>query len=194
MYEGDLPIQKEKGDLLIAADGGYLPLTQAGNIPDLLIGDFDSMKRPQTACETITLPIEKDDTDLVYGVKEGFRRGYTRFELYGALGGSRLSHTLANLQLLAYIKQQGGDGTLIGGATRVTLLREESRTFCADKGNHCSVLAYGGDATVSLKGLYYPLSRGVLQNNFPLGVSNHFVEQEATVTVHEGCALVVMEA
>ena len=192
IYEGDLPVALGEEDLLIAADGGWQYLQQAGQTPHLLIGDFDSMQQPNTSCETHVLPVEKDDTDLVYAVKQGFLRGYTQFALYGGMGGGRLSHTLANLQLLAYIKEQGGHGELIGGKTKLFLLKEESYTFPAEQTGHCSLLAFSDCATVSSRGLYYPLQQQEITNTFPLGVSNHFVGN-AEVTVHDGQLLVVVE-
>ena len=191
--KGDLPFDCGADDLIIAADGGYCHLQQAGMEPHLLIGDFDSMERPKTGCETISLPIEKDDTDMVFAVKEGFARGYTHFMLLGALGGNRLSHTLANVQLLSFIKEQGGDGVLVLGGTQVRMLKEEAVTFPATQQGSCSVFAYSEKAIVSLQGLYYPLDHGEITNSFPLGVSNHFTGNQATVTVHQGQVLVVIE-
>ena len=193
MYEGDLPFVRQKEDLVIAADGGYGYLTAVGMQPDVLIGDFDSMKKPEAACEIIALPVEKDDTDSVFAVKEGFRRGYREFVLLGGLGGSRLSHTLANIQLLAYIKEQGGNGLLVGGKTTLFLLQNESRTFPAGGKGSCSVFAYSEKAAVTLDGLYYPLKRGEITNRFPLGVSNRFTGRQAAITVHEGTVLVIVE-
>lgn len=193
IFEGDLPFQKGAADLIIAADGGLIALQKAGMTPDLLIGDFDSMSNPNLPVETVVLPVEKDDTDMVYGVKEGFARGYTQFVLYGGLGGNRISHTFANLQLLAYIKNRGGHGLLVGGDTRVMLLKNESHTFPAHQKGHASFLAYGGEATLSLDGFYYPLTRGTITPDFPLGVSNHFVGQKSTVTVHDGTVVAVIE-
>ena len=34
------------GDAVIAADAGYRTCRQAGLVPDLLLGDFDSMEEP----------------------------------------------------------------------------------------------------------------------------------------------------
>ena len=34
------------GDLVIAADAGYRVCQQVGIVPDLLLGDFDSMEQP----------------------------------------------------------------------------------------------------------------------------------------------------
>ncbi len=193
IHLADLPVSLEKQDLLIAADGGWQHLQKAGQTPHLLVGDFDSSSRPETACETILLPVEKDDTDLVYAVKEGFARGYTQFVLYGGLGGERLSHTLANLQLLAYIKEQGGHGQLVCGKTRVFLLQNEQHCFPAEQAGYCSVFAYDPQATVSLQGLYYAVKDRELSHAFPLGVSNRFVGTAATVTAHKGRILVVLE-
>ncbi len=193
IYDGDLPFQPAAEDLVIAADGGFDHLQKAGMVPHLLIGDFDSMPRPETLCETMVLPVEKDDTDMVFAVKEGFRRGYTHFEIYGGLGGERISHTLANLQLLSFIKQQGGHGVLVGGNTRMLLLKNETCRLSASPNGHCSLFALHGDATVTLEGLHYPLCGGILSADFPLGVSNRFVENQAVITVHQGQVLVVIE-
>ncbi len=193
LFAGDLPFEKGKDDLIIAADGGLLPLMEVGMTPDLLIGDFDSMEKPDLAVETITLPVEKDDTDTVFAVKEGFRRGYTEFVIYGGLGGSRLSHTLANIQLLSFVQAKGGNATLVGGNTKLFLLQKESMVFDKQQKGTLSVFAYTPAATVTLQGLYYPLEKAQITNGFPLGVSNHFTGKEAKITVHDGQVLVVVE-
>ena len=46
---------------------------------------------------------------------------------------------------------------------------------------------------VTLTGLQYPLVDGTLESDFPLGVSNHFVAPEASVTVGKGLLLVGWE-
>ena len=123
--DGDLRFEKAAGDLLIAADAGYIALISAGMTPDLIIGDFDSAAKPDFAGEVITLPVVKDDTDVGFAVKEGFRRGYTSFVILGGLGGKRLSHTLANIQLLSYVRSRGGRAELVCGGTRVFIIDGE---------------------------------------------------------------------
>ena len=68
LYAGEeLPwIAPQPGDFLICADGGWACARQFGLTPQLVVGDFDSMPpamRPDVP--TLTLPTEKDDTDLV---------------------------------------------------------------------------------------------------------------------------------
>ena len=49
------------------------------------------------------------------------------------------------------------------------------------------------DMSVTLEGLYYPLENGILTPGFPLGVSNHFTEKEARITVENGSLLVLWD-
>ncbi len=190
----DLPVKKKPGDFLMAADAGYMALLSAGQVPDLLIGDFDSMKQPEFAGETILLPVEKDDTDTMFCVKEGLARGFTSFVLYGALGGSRISHTIANLQLLSYVKQSGGNAVLAAGGTRIQAAGAgECLHFDKTMAGTVSVLAVSEQADVSLRNLYYAGEHIRLQRSFPLGVSNHFTGERAEIEVHAGEVLVITE-
>lgn len=193
IYPGDLPFSPGEKDLLIAADGGFGALAEQGMQPDLLVGDFDSSPQPETEARVIRLPVVKDDTDTLYAVKEGFARGYRRFVIYGGLGGVRLSHTLANIQLLAFIRQQGGEGTLVGGSTRLRLLEDQRWEFPAGQKGILSLFAVSDSATLTLTGMQYSLTRGTLTRRFPLGVSNHFTGVPAALTVHEGSLLAVLE-
>ena len=73
LYAGEeLPwIAPQPGDFLICADGGWARARQFGLMPQLVVGDFDSMPpamRPDVP--TLTLPTEKDDTDLVVCLHE----------------------------------------------------------------------------------------------------------------------------
>ena len=117
LYQGEAKeyLQTDAGDMLICADGGYDAAIAHGLQPDLVIGDFDSMPFEHVqGCETIRLPVHKDDTDMVVCLEEGRRRGYTSFRIAGCLGG-RLDHTIANLQTLSYIIERGGQAELCDG-------------------------------------------------------------------------------
>ena len=64
----------QTGDLVLAADAGYLACRQAGITPDLLLGDFDSMDQPADFDHVCRVPVEKDDTDTMLAVKTGLER------------------------------------------------------------------------------------------------------------------------
>ena len=81
----------EPGDLVLAADAGYRICRQEGIIPDLLLGDFDSMEAPADFARIRRVPVEKDDTDTMLAVKTALAWGCGEVYLYGGTGGSRRS-------------------------------------------------------------------------------------------------------
>ena len=175
--------------LSIAADGGLQHLEALKHIPDVILGDFDSLGYvPQSAT---VFPVEKDDTDAMLAVRHGLALGCTRFVLYGALEGPRLDHTVANFQTLQFLADRGARGYLVGKDTVVTVVKNGSLTLPAMPAGIVSVFCMGKDAQgVTLRGLQYELENGTLTAGFPLGVSNHFVGKEAEISVEDGSLLI----
>ena len=94
-----------KSDFIIAADGGYDYLKKINVTPDILLGDFDSIKSiPDPKQKKIKFKPEKDFTDIYAAIRFGIKSGCKIFHIYGALG-KRFDHSLANIQLLAYLSQ-----------------------------------------------------------------------------------------
>ena len=180
-------------DLVIAADGGLRLLEAHGIRPDVTLGDFDSLGFIPEGEQVQVSPAVKDDTDLILACREGLARGYRVFRLYGGLGGARVSHTVANLQLLRWLADQGASGTLYGRNCELTLLRERTVRFPAEQTGFLSLFAAGDEAVVTVRGAAYELEKGVLTGRFPLGVSNEFCGRETEVTAHEGDLLLILE-
>ena len=180
------------GDLVIAADAGYLVCQQQGIVPDLLLGDFDSMELPSFSGEICRLPVEKDDTDMIAAVKTGLARGCTEFFLYGGTGGRRLDHTLANLQTLLYLRRRESRGWMFDDDFVWTVIENESLTVPQEtEWALLSMFCLGDRAEgIDLQGVQYPLSGGVLTPEFPLGVSNHIMEEAAHISVGRGALAV----
>ena len=181
-------------DYVIAADRGYDSLMAYGVVPDLAVGDFDSLGYQPDHPNVIQLPVEKDDTDMVYALRKGLELGYRRFVLLGGVGG-RLEHTLANLQLLDWLTGQGGQGFLAGEKTVATAIRgPASLTFPAAMSGYLSAFCNSGTAEgVTLENLKFPLEHSTLTSSFPLGVSNQFLGQSARVSVEKGSLLLIWE-
>jgi thiamine pyrophosphokinase len=137
-------------------------------------------------------PVEKDDTDAMLAVRRGIALGCRDFLLYGSLDGPRLDHTVANFQTLQFLADNGCRGVLVGSTTLVTLVKNGSISFPAGCSGTLSVFCHGPIARgVTLEGLYYPLKKGTLNPGFPLGASNHFTGEKATITVEEGSLLIL---
>ncbi len=182
-----------KEDLVIACDGGYRHGRREDIRMDLVIGDFDSLGFLPDHPHVVRLKPEKDDTDTGYAVKTGLERGYREFMIYGGTGG-RISHTIANIQLLCGLAKKGCHGTLIGkdGWYRV-ICNEE---ICFDQGHtgFLSVFCMGDKACgVYETGLKYELCDAVLTKEYPVGVSNEFIGKESRVSVKEGMLLLIGE-
>ena len=189
----DTPAEQiRKDDYIIAADGG-LRHTQKWNLtPDDILGDFDSLGYTPEGANVF--PVEKDDTDAMLAVRRGLSLGYDRFLLYGSIDGPRLDHTVANFQTLQFLADHGATGYLIGKDVICTVLKNGTLSFPAGKSGTVSVFCLGPDAhKVSIRGLYYPLSNGTLTAGFPLGVSNHFTEKPAEISVGDGSLLILRE-
>ena len=183
-----------KNDLVIAADGGLKHLDGLGVIPDLLVGDFDSLdfgRRGKIAVEVVRLAKEKDDTDTAAAVKIGLERGCRTFHLCGC-GGGRFDHTVANLQLLTFLSKKGAAGFLYGSDFVATAVTDGEIKFGKEKTGFVSVFASDGTAEgVNITGLKYPLTNAQLTCDFPLGVSNEFVGERSVVSVKSGTLLIV---
>lgn len=179
--------------LLIAADGGLEHLSRRGLAPDLIVGDFDSLGRVPEGDNIIRHPVEKDDTDTMLAIKTGLARGCKTFLLYGCMGG-RLDHTYANLQALLYLARHDAAGYLLGQGTAASAVRNGRLDFAAGHRGNISVFCPDGEARgVTLAGLYYPLRDAVLTSGFPLGVSNQFTGEAASVVVRDGALLVIWD-
>lgn len=203
MILGAVPLEKEDvfGEYdpseyyVICADGGYETALRLEIQPDLVVGDFDSAKKkPPKEWASLTLPVEKDVTDTMYAVIKGLSKGFRSFLLLGCLGGSRFDHSLANLEVLQYISEHGGQGVLADRTTKVFLISDSRLCITELVGATVSVFPYNGSScTVSYKGLKYPLNHAQLKcGGLVMGVSNQVTEERAEILVHSGTVLVVV--
>lgn len=182
----------DEKDFIICADGGYKYSSLLGRECDLVVGDFDSFGKVPTVENKIVAPCEKDDTDMTLAVKEGFKRGYREFVLFGALGGERFDHTVANIQLLSLICSMGGKGTVIHKNTVLTAFSEDKITFPEECSGYASVFSLCNESRgVTIKNMKYSVENFTLKSNNPVGVSNEFIGKESSISVEKGTLLVI---
>lgn len=188
---GKIDICKNDGDLVITADGGYKHAVDNKIVPDILLGDFDSLGFVPKGQNVISLPIKKDDTDTLAAVKLGLSKGYRNFYIYGGMGG-RTDHTIANIQTLSLIADAGGQGFLISDSEVITIIKNSELRFNSKDGGTVSVFAFGAKAEgVTIKNLLYGLDEAEVEPSFPIGVSNSFVGKESVISVKNGKLLIV---
>lgn len=179
------------GDCVIAVDGGLQYLQEAGITPDFIIGDFDSLGYCPSGENVLQLNVEKDDTDTLAAVKVGMEKGFDVFKFYCCMGG-RIAHTLANLQTLVYLSQNGKQGFLFDRDSVLTTITNDSVKFGAEYRGYISVFSYSDECFgVNERGLKYGLTDAHLTSTFPVGVSNEFVGTESEIEVETGTLVIV---
>lgn len=188
--------QLQAADLLVAADGGALPLLRLGCTPHLVIGDMDSLD--QAAIEVLSAQgvalrrfrRDKDETDLELALLHAAHAGATTIDIIGALGG-RWDHTLANVALLALPELRGRQVRLLADRQTLFLVRDAA-TLDGQAGDTISLIPLTGVVRgVTTRGLRYPLHDAVLSFAHARGVSNVLLEPPGHVGLHEGLLLVV---
>jgi len=202
-------------DLVIAADGGALKAGRAGLVPELVVGDGDSLGESGLAeIRAAGIPLEraaaaKDESDLELAVLAAVARGAVRLTILGALGGPRFDHALANAWLLAHPALDGRTAVLLDARTRVRLLssrvpggdtaaggatavRLAEAVLAGTPGDLVSLFAFGADAVgVTTDGLAYPLRDEPLRAGPARGLSNVHTGTEARVSLRAGRLLIV---
>lgn len=191
---GELTVQDE--DYIIAVDGGLSYCGILAVEPDMIIGDFDSVSeqerlaiaalKEQIPERIMELPTQKDDTDMFAALKHGLALGYREFRIYAGTGG-RFDHTLANIQSLLYLKNHGATGYLVDGTGMILVLQNEAIHLNKNLEGYLSLFSLVREAKgVSIQGMKYPLNNYTMTNDFPIGISNEFIGEEAVISVEDG--------
>lgn len=186
-------------EIIIAADSGMEMLFCHHLTPDIIVGDFDSVKtevlsyfRKQEQIEFCQLNPEKDDTDTEYAVRYAISLGVTSLTILGATG-SRLDHVLANVNLLGIGLENDVAMEILDTTNRIRMINKPMTLLKKEQyGKYVSLLPYCGSVhNLTLTGFKYNLSDFEMQGFNSLGVSNEIVEQEATISFTDGLLLVI---
>lgn len=142
--------------------------------------------------EIIQLPWEKDDTDTFYAVKEALKRGFTQFLLLGVIG-QRFDHSLVNISVLLYLKEQGAQATIVDDYSEMQLVGAEPVRVSKDCANFSLMCVAGDVSGVTVTGAKWSLDNAQIKTSYQYGISNQVEAPEgAVVCVREGVLLLVI--
>ncbi|MFV0465112.1 MAG: thiamine diphosphokinase [Lachnospiraceae bacterium] len=184
---------------LIAADSGLETFHIAKIMPDVIIGDFDSVEQSilneytnEERVKQIRLNQEKDETDTESAVELAISYGCEDIILLGATG-TRIDHLLGNIHLLGIGLDRDVSLCMMDQNNRVRLINRPITLKRAEQyGTFVSLIPFHGDVTgVTLKGMKYPLYQAELNYYRSLGISNEIVEEEAEISFEHGTLLVI---
>lgn len=185
-----------KNDLVIGVDQAAFWLIRHGVVPRAAVGDFDSVTAAEMAeirkkiPEIIEFPSQKDETDLNLAVGYAVRLKMSHIIIYGGIG-SRLDHTMAAFTLLETYKKQGVSITLRDEGNEVFLLDGFCELARDATYRYLSVIPVTRSATVTIKGVKYPVAGRIFERGSTLGISNEIAASSASIFVHKGKILVI---
>ena len=182
------------GDLVIAADAGYLNAKKCGVTPDLLLGDFDSFDLPEDLSdktEVIQFPPEKYDTDPQLAVRAALERRANEIVIIGGLDG-RLDHTLSLLAILEDLDARHIHALVTSGMNRARFLRNNSTLIPTSQFRYLSLIAADPAVKgVTVEGCKYPLQKARLSRRNQYAISNELVGNCALIDVRRGGVWVI---
>lgn len=192
-------IEKKQPALLIAADSGMDFFYRNGIQPDVIVGDFDSVKpdvlayyKNQPKIEFCELNPIKDDTDTEFAIRLAIARGAEKITILGGTG-SRLDHVMGNIELLGIGLEYKVTIELLDAHNRIRMIDRGLTLLKSEQlGTYVSLIPYTSEVEgLSLYGFKYPLTNYCLKGFCSLGVSNEITDEKAVITFDRGILLVI---
>ena len=185
--------KKDEGDIVIAADSGYLNAKKLGFEPDLLVGDFDSLGKQNIpkGIKTFELPAEKDVTDTQVAIDAALENGADNIVIIGGLDG-RLDHTLSNMALLRMLYAKNIYAYITDGVNRIRYIKSSSTIIARSNFKYFSIIADDEVIKgVEIEGAKYPLKNAKISREHQYAVSNEIEGNCAFIAVKKGGLFVV---
>ena len=181
-----------ENDFIICADSGYDFVIKTHFSPDLLIGDFDSIK--SSICENqknIKLPVEKDVTDTEAALNYAIDLGYKDFLILGGTGG-RFEHTFANISLICKCANSQLNCVMSDEKHKYMSIHNSKKEIDYKENQQISVFAFGEKAYgVTEEGFHYTIKDYTLNPFEPLGISNDIISDKGIISVKNGTLLII---
>lgn len=182
-------------DFILAADGGTNHCIEASILPDIIIGDLDSISDEildisrKNNIPIEKFPAKKDSTDTELAIDYLIDRGYKDISLMGVIG-SRMDHTLGNILLLNKLKENKVKGKIINDKNTIYLVEDEI-TLEKEEDSFVSIIPITNPGiNISLKGFEYELKRRDVSFASTFCISNKIIKDRGMIKIHRGEALV----
>ena len=181
---------------IISADSGSNILYKYNIVPNMMLGDFDSIDNvvfnhfKKKECKIISYPSEKNFTDTEAAIVEAFKFNPKEILLFGCTG-SRLDHTLANLGILHKCLKNNTNAYIID-ENNIISLHDKDFKIKGKIGEIFSLQAFGGTVSnLSIIKAKYELNNYDLKFGDPRTVSNELLDDIALVTFKKGILILI---
>lgn len=187
---------KKSDDIIICADGGARHLYKYNIVPDMIVGDLDSLNEEYVGYyEKLDVifhkfPSEKDYTDTELAVEYGIERGATELILLGSTG-TRLDHTLANIMLLYKLLNRSIKAKIIDDNNEIFIVNNDIK-IKKEENTYVSFLPIFQDCRgVSMSGFKYITDGVDFELGSTMGISNEVADGNGTIEIKQGISLVI---
>lgn len=188
-------------DELIGVDNGLAFLRRHQILPTRIVGDFDTAApelvgwyREHTDIEIRSFNPVKDATDTQIAVELSIELGSDSIIILGGMG-SRLDHTIGNIQTMALALDAGIDCQLLDEKNRIRLIREPVTISKNEQyGDYVSLLPLTSVVDgVNLIGFKYPLTNHTFTStgSAGFGVSNEITGEEGRIEFRSGVFILI---
>lgn len=181
--------------LVICADSGAAYMRKINLLPDVIIGDLDSIRDEDRyffeskQVRIIQHPANKDATDTELAVSLAIRQKVDDITLIG-WSGTRMDHTLANVLLLKKLSEYRVPCRMIDAHNEVWLITDHM-DLAGIPGELVSIIPLSEKVCgVTISGLEYPLENATISMGSSIGISNRFVTNIARISLEKGILLV----
>ncbi len=176
-------------DIIICADGGYNSAKEYGVVPDIVLGDMDSVKL-DIETEHIVYPCEKNETDSEIAIDYALKKGCNKIIMAG-FTGTRLDHTLNNIFLLEKIHNSGAEGIIVDENNEIFYLSDKIEII-GNPGDFVSVIPVSEKLEgISNEGFKYPLFNETLYFSSSRGISNQLLGNKGIISIKRGKGIVI---
>lgn len=161
-------------DYVVAVDGGYDNLLSLNLVPNILIGDLDSISSTIPNIEIIKFPEKKDYSDfeltLIY-LNEKF--GTKTIDVIGFSSITRIDHVLANLGVIQ------PNMRYLTANSCIELVIKSSKINYDLNYKYFSLQPFNGECCVSIKNAAYEAEEVKLNYFSANAISNQFIKNES---------------
>ena len=185
---------------IAAADGGASNCSNLRLVPDVIIGDMDSItakvvgkfNNENKEIKFINFSPDKDESDTQLALEYLIDLGFKKIIMVGAFG-SRADHSFANLVLLSSPAYEGIDIRIVTDNSEIIVTRK-SCSIKGFKGSRVSLFSLTPYTFFEkTAGLKYKLKNEKLFFSPVRGLSNEFTRDNAKIYFKDGIVMIVKE-
>lgn len=190
-------IKTINAEYIIAADSGLKYIDELGIVPDMILGDYDSVEDgllgKYKSTDIKTYPREKDYTDTHIAIINALKAGTSEIYILGATG-TRMDHTFTNICNMKAALDCDIPCFIYDRHNKIYIVNDQMGEVKLSKkgqyGDYVSIVPLSEEAVISLTGFKYTLDDYVLHQGLSICQSNEIKEDEAIIKINKGLLIV----